>query len=162
MKTSDVLKSFVKHESALREIFRASKRIPDSQYTSTLTEHKYLLVLSELVSNTQQTEMYTKLRSIFDDPSTTEHITATVCVTFSLKICHVTGQRNHFHLIFVGLLFQHEQLYWKGLIPEWALMIFMDKFSLSRTDALKQLADQDRVRTNNQNPLNLDSDVESP
>lgn len=54
--------------------------------------------------------------------------------------------------------FQHENLFWKGLLPEWALLLFMDKFELNRTDAVKQLNDQERIKLDKDFPLDLDSD----
>lgn len=42
------------------------------------------------------------------------------------------------------------------MLPEWALQIFMDKFSLSRDDAMKQLTDQARVKDAQKYPLDLD------
>lgn len=51
--------------------------------------------------------------------------------------------------------FQHENLIWKGMLPEWALQIFMDKFSLDRADAIKQLTDQACVKNAQKYPFDL-------
>lgn len=80
MKFSNILKTFAKHEPALREFFRGNKRTPDCHYSpSELTEYEYLLVLTELLSETQQREMYLKIRKEFADPAEMNHITANVC-----------------------------------------------------------------------------------
>lgn len=41
------------------------------------------------------------------------------------------------------------------MLPEWALLIFMDKFSLDRAKAIMQLTDQARVKDAQKYPFEL-------
>lgn len=42
------------------------------------------------------------------------------------------------------------------MLPEWGLLIFMEKFCFNRGDAIKQLEDQNRARVAKKHPLNLE------
>lgn len=70
----DILKSFPKHKAVLQDLFRANERIPDSRYKP---ERQYLLILDELLSRTQQQNMYLKIQSEFD-PATVDNVTSNV------------------------------------------------------------------------------------
>lgn len=51
---------------------------------------------------------------------------------------------------------QYENLFWKGLLPEWALLIFMEKFTLNRSDAIQQLTAQAQTAIAQKYPFYLD------
>lgn len=50
-------------------------------------------------------------------------------------------------------LFQHENLFWTLMVPEWSMQIFMDHFELSRDEAIEVLQDQDKVKIENNSSL---------
>lgn len=45
------------------------------------------------------------------------------------------------------------------MLPEWALLIFMDTFTLNRAEATKQLTDQNLVSLRQDYPLDLGGDI---
>lgn len=44
--------------------------------------------------------------------------------------------------------FQHENLIWKLLIPKWIMLIFMDTFKLSQSEAVAQIEKQNKAKIN--------------
>lgn len=51
---------------------------------------------------------------------------------------------------------QYGNLFWKGWLPEWALLIFMEKFTLKRSDAIQQLTAQAQIAHEQKYPFDLD------
>lgn len=49
--------------------------------------------------------------------------------------------RNNFHFV----AFQCAQLFFEQLVPEWALLIFMKRYQLTRTDALEQIIKHEKA-----------------
>lgn len=79
MTVDEIFATFDMCKAALQDFFHASEHIPDNTYVPTLTVNQYLLVLNELLSPTQQQQMYLKIRSEFASPLTVDHITSDVC-----------------------------------------------------------------------------------
>lgn len=79
MKINDIVNTFPEHRAALHEIFRTNEKIPDSRFQPTYDECNFLLILAELLSQSQQHEMYKKIRSEFDNPYIPDDITSIVC-----------------------------------------------------------------------------------
>lgn len=84
MEVDKLLGTFDKHKAALQEIFRRNRRIHDSQYVPELPGLHYLLVLTELLTENQQGQMYLKIRSEFD-PAAAGDIRSNVCYRFHFQ-----------------------------------------------------------------------------
>lgn len=76
MTIEDINKTFPKHKAALKGVFRNNLKVPDYRFET--TQH-CLLLLDELVSQSQQQKMYLRIRSEFANPDTADHITTPVC-----------------------------------------------------------------------------------
>lgn len=155
MKLEDIIRTFPKHEVALNEFFRNHVKLPDHRYVPHLP---FLSILDELLQERQKVEMYLKIRAELDRDSV-DHITSNV--RYLLPIYSPIESVSHLLLVLLLYVcfffhFQYENLFWKGLLPEWALLIFMEKFSLNRSDAIQQLTAQARTKDSQKYPFDLD------
>lgn len=84
MTVDDIIETFPRFESKLKRVFQKNLNVPDHRWEPKPDQCDYLVVLNQLLNDTQQTQMYLKLASEFAKESA-EHITSSVSFTFTIK-----------------------------------------------------------------------------
>lgn len=115
-------------------------KISDKNINPKPNDFDYLMILDSLVTQDQQGVMWRKAKAEICK----EDSTAVASTVSKFKLLKTIA-----HLFYVVCSFQHENLLWKILVPEWALRIFMEKFELDRNEAIDHLHKQNQAEINN-------------
>lgn len=90
-------------------------------------EYDYMLLIPTLLTDEQQHAMMARLESELV-PAEQNGIIPHVRAQFAAAIGN--------YWLSICDLFQHPDLFWAVILPEWAISLFMEKFSFSRSDAI--------------------------
>lgn len=140
----EINETFTSHETVLKKTYQKYLKIPDNHIKSS----NHLLIMPELIRKELHSGMYIRCRDEFEGTDRPVSITTNVSkINYVLCFLPAGFIKNDFgECVFTVIYFQHENLYWKILAPEWALQIFMKKFSLNREEAIEQLKKQDAAK----------------
>lgn len=139
MEIAALKSTFLRAKETLDSIFNNHRHATDRFIRS---GYDSLTVLYWLLKSEQQTEMYKVIQKCYADERDYIH---TLKVGYAWVLLIVLWWNDKFYLFH----FQHENLFWKVMLPEWALVICMEKFSMTKADVLKKINEQDIDANNN-------------
>ena len=140
---SSILSTFEENVSKLKSIYEIKAKIPNRFINGNGMD--YLTILCRIVTMEQQHQMYQKLIQEFTEDGEKYSNNRTVSLQKIIaNFSYFNSKLSHDE----RLLFQHENLFWTILLPEWVVSICMKKFDLDKSEVLAKIKHDDENSLN--------------